>query len=123
MEYFIVINGKSFPARYTLRVALAVADKFGSFKLMMQGGDNERQNIEDRIWLVHELIKDGKLWRETEIGGQSDEVPTEEQLMGMIDFADLGEINAQIFAVINKEQPSIVAEAPRKNADAAQVDK
>lgn len=114
MGLSIEIQGKKWPARYSLRAAMAVEDKFGGVKkALFEAGETAAERVRARIFVLHELLKAGKAWAELEENEKSEEPPTEEQLLDMIASAKSGEIMEQMIRVINDdEQSDFEAEAP-----------
>lgn len=105
MELSITIRGKTWPARYSLRAAMAVEDKYGSVKkaLFEQTTEPASNQIRARIYVLHEVLKAGKVWAELEEGRKAEEPPSEEQLLDMIPAAKEGEIMEQLIRVINDD--------------------
>ena len=122
MDLTITIRGKQWPARYSLRAAMAVEDKFGSVKkALFEQGETSGERIRARIFVLHEILMAGKAWEEMENGVPADVPPTEEQLLDMIAFAKSGTVMEQMIRVINDdEQTDFEAEEPddRKNPQA-----
>lgn len=118
MEYTLTINGREYPARFTVRVAIKAAERrHGSMSAMFRN-ENQAEFFADMIWLSVELIKAGAAIREKETGHLT-EIPTEDEILDTLDQADLLDLQAQMLAVINKDQPTVKAEAaPSKNANA-----
>ena len=114
MDITITIQGKQWPARYSLRAAMAVEDKFGSVKkALFEAGETAGERIRARIFILHELLKAGKAWVELEENETAAEPPTEEQLLDMIASARSGEVMEQMIRVINDDARSdFEAEAP-----------
>lgn len=114
MELYIEIRGKKWPARYSLRAAMAVEDKFGSVKkALFEQGETATEQIRARIFVLHELLKAGKVWRELEEGGTADEPPSEDLLLDIIASAKSGAVMEQMIRVINDdEQADFAAEDP-----------
>lgn len=121
MELSIEIRGKKWPARYSLRAAMAVEDKFGTVKkALFEQSESVSEQIRARIFVLHELLKAGKVWTELEEGGKAEEPPTEEQLLDLIASAKSGAVMEQMIRVINDdERADFEAEDPeRKNTQA-----
>lgn len=107
MELTIKINDKRWPARYSLRAAMDVEEKFGSVKrALFEQGETSEERIRARIFVLHELLKAGKAWAELEEHEKAEEPPTEEQLLDMIPAARSGEIMEQMIRVINDDTQS-----------------
>ena len=105
MNLFITIRGKKWPARYSLRAAMAVEDKFGSVKkALFEQGETASEQTRARIFVLRELLKAGKAWTELEEGEQAAEPPSEEQLLDMIASAKSGEIMEQMIRAINDDE-------------------
>lgn len=118
MEYTLTINGREYPARFTVRVAIKAAERrHGTLSAMFQN-ENEAEFFLDMIWLSVELIKAGATIREKETGRLT-EIPTEDEILDTLDQADLLDLQAQMLAVINKDRPTVNTEDPSsKNANA-----
>lgn len=114
MGLYIEIQGKKWPARYSLRAAMAVEDKFASIKkALFEQGETASEQIRARLFVLRELLKAGKVWQELEEGGTADEPPSEELLLDVIAAARSGEIMEQMIRVINDdEQTDFEAEDP-----------
>lgn len=105
MELTIKINGKQWPARYSLRAAMAVEDKYGSVKkALFEQSETASAQIRARIFVLRELLKAGKAWAELEEGRKAEEPPSEEQLLDMIPSAKEGEIMEQMIRAINDDE-------------------
>ena len=104
MGLYNEIRGKKLPARYSLRAAMAVEDKFGSVKkAMFEQNESASAQTRARVFVLRELLKAGKAWTELEEGEQAAEPPTEEQLLDMITSAKSGELMEQMIRVINDD--------------------
>ena len=101
----ITIGGKGWPARYSLRAAMAVEDQYGGVKkALFEQTETPSAQIRARICVLHELLKAGKAWAELEEGKTAEEPPSEEQLLDMIASAKSGEIMEQMIRVINDDE-------------------
>ena len=118
MEYTITINGREYPARFTLRVAMDAADRRGGSLGKLLGNDNQAEFLEDVCWLAVEMIKAGSAIREKKTGRQTADIPTVDDLLDSVDFADVKDLQLQLLAVINKDKPTVNAEGSRKNTEA-----
>lgn len=118
INYELTINGKTYPARFTVRVAILAAERRGGSLSALFRNQNQAEFFEDMIWLAVELIKAGALLKEKETGEKTENIPNLEELLDTIDQADLLELQAAMLAVINKDKPTVHAEASRKNAEA-----
>ena len=118
MEYTITINGREYPARFTLRVAMDAADRRGGSLGKLLRNDNQAEFLGDVCWLAVEMIKAGAAIREKKTGRQTAEIPTVDELLDSVDFADVMELQSQLLTVINKDEPTVKAEGPGKNTDA-----
>ena len=58
------------------------------------------------------------LLKEKETGEKTEDIPTVDELLDSIDQADLPALQAAMLEVINKDKPTVKAEASRKNAEA-----
>ena len=117
INYELTVNGKTYPARFTVRVAILAAERRGGKLSSIFRNANQAEYFEDMLWLAVELIKAGALLKERETGEKT-EIPTLEDLLDTVDQADLLELQAAMLAVINKDKPTVKAEASRKNAEA-----
>lgn len=118
INYELTVNGKTYPARFTVRVAILAAERRGGKLSSIFRNANQAEYFEDMLWLAVELIKAGALLKERETGEKTEEIPTLEELLDTVDQADLLELQAAMLAVINKDKPTVKAEASRKNAEA-----
>ena len=118
-EYTLTINGKTYPARYTLGTAIRAAERRGGDLSGMFGNKNQAEFISDMAWLAAEMIGAEAARREYETGEKAGELPTEEEILATVDFADLLELQGQMLTVINKDRPTVKAEVDEKNAEAA----
>ena len=122
MGLTITILGRQWPARYSLRAAMAVSDKYGDIrKALFETGESDSERILARIFVLRELLKAGKAWVELEEAGSAAEPPTEEQLLDMIASAKSGAVMEQMIRVINDDEKSdFETEEPddRKNPQA-----
>lgn len=121
MEYTITINGRLFPARFTLRVAIMAAERRGGSLGKLLRNENQAELFEDIPWAAVEMIKAGTAIRERETGIVTTNIPTVDELLDSVDYADLLDLHSQILAVINKDEPTVRAEPSEeqsKNAEA-----
>ena len=118
MEYTLKINGRQYPARFTLRVAIKAAERRGGSLAKLLRNENQAEYLEDVIWLAIEMIKAGAALREKDTGMITTEIPTLDGLLDSIDYADMKDLQMQILEVINKDQPTVQAEARGKNGEA-----
>ena len=116
--FTLTVNGKTYPARFTVRVAILAAERRGGNLTKLFRNDNQAVFFEDMIWLAVELIKAGALLKEKETGEKTTDIPSVDDLLDSVDQADLLELQAAMLAVINKDKPTVKAEASRKNAEA-----
>lgn len=102
---YIKIGEKKWPARYSLRAAMEVEDKYGGVKkALFEQTETPSAQIRARVCVLHELLKAGKAWAELEEGKTAEEPPSEEQLLDMIASAKSGEIMEQMILVINDDE-------------------
>ena len=118
MDYKLTINGREYPARFTLRVAVMAAERRGGNLSRLLRNENQAEFLEDVCWLAVEMIKAGAALRERETGMLTQEIPTVDGLLDSVDFADVMELQAQLLTVINKDKPTVRAEAGGKNVEA-----
>lgn len=118
MDYTIKLNGREYPARFTIRTAIKAAERRGGSLSKLMRNENQAELLEDLLWLAVEMIKAGAAIREKEDGIVTKDIPSVEALMDSVDFADLPNLQAQILTVINKDKPTVRAEAQGKNAEA-----
>lgn len=116
-KYSLTINGRTYPARFLTRVAVKAAERRGSINAMMSS-QNEAELFEDTLWLASELIKAGARKLEKDEGIKTPEIPTADDLLDAVDFADLLEIRCEVLRVMNNEEPTVRAEGDPKNTDA-----
>lgn len=114
----ITINGKQYPARFTLRTAILAAERRGGSLSKMLRNENQAEFLEDVPWLAIEMIKAGAALREKETGVLTQDIPTLDGLLDSVDYADLLDLQKQILDVINKDQPTVTAEGTGKNTEA-----
>lgn len=121
MEYTIKINGRQLPARFTLRVAILAAERRGGNIVKLLANENQAELIADLPWLAVEMVKAGAALRERETGIVTTNIPTVDELLDTVDYDDLLDLQAQILAVIKKDQPTVQVEPSAeksKNAEA-----
>lgn len=119
MDYTIKLNGREYPARFTIRTAIKAAERRGCSLSKLMRNENQAEFLEDVLWLAIELIKAGAAIREREDGIVTKDIPTLDELLDSVDFADVRDLQVQILTVINKDKPTVTAEGDRKNAEAA----
>lgn len=119
MDYTIKLNGREYPARFTVRTAIKAVERRGGSLSNLLRNENQAEFLEDVLWLAIELIKAGAEIREREDGIVTKDIPTLDDLMDSVDFADVMDLQMQILTVINKDKPTVKAEGDRKNAEAA----
>ena len=117
-KFELTINGKTYPARFTVRVAILAAERRGGSLSAMFRNQNQAEFFRDMIWLAVELVKAGAILKEKESGEKTENLPVMEDLLDTIDQADLPELQAAMLVVINKDKPTVKAEASGKNAEA-----
>lgn len=119
MDYTLTIHGKTYPARFTVRTAMLAAERRGGSLSKLFSNENQVELFGDMIWLAVELIKAGAKLRELEHGEKTEGIPTVDELLDTVDHADLLSLQAAMLAVINKDEPTVEAEAKSsKNAEA-----
>ena len=118
INYELTINGKTYPARFTVRVAILAAERRGGSLSALFRNPNQAESYEDIVWLAVEMVKAGALLKEKETGEKTEEIPNAEELLDTMDHADLLELQAAMLTVINKDKPTVKAEPSRKNAEA-----
>ena len=121
MEYTIKINGRQLPARFTLRVAILAAERRGGNIVKLLANEDQAELIADLPWLAVEMVKAGAALRERETGIVTTNIPTVDELLDTVDYDDLLDLQAQILAVIKKDQPTVQVEPSAeksKNAEA-----
>lgn len=117
MEFKLTIAGKSYPARHTLRTSLLASQRRGSLEAML-GNKNRAEFLEDMAWLAAEQIKAAEKYRAILSGEEAQPTPGAEEILDTLDYADLLDLQMQMLTVINKDEPSVNAEARGKNAEA-----
>lgn len=118
MEYKLTINGKEYPARHVLRTAFLAAERRGSLGAMLSN-KNQAEFLEDLAWLAAEQMKAGAKYQAILAGSDTvQETPSAEYILDTLDFADLENLQVEMLAVINKDEPSVQAEGNGKNAEA-----
>ncbi|MBR3240680.1 MAG: hypothetical protein IKO68_11095 [Oscillospiraceae bacterium] len=118
MQYTLKINGKAYPARFTVRVAIRAAERRGGTISAMFGNKNQAEFTEDMTWLASEMIRAGALLEEREGGKTLENLPTMEELMDSVDFTDMKKLELDMLGIINNDKPSLRAEGDEKNAEA-----
>lgn len=118
MEYTLKINGRTYPARFTVRVSINAAERRGGSLSKLFRNENQAEFFGDMVWLAVELIKAGAALKKAETGEETANIPTVDELLDTVDHADLLELQAQMLAVINKDKPTVKAEGTGKNTDA-----
>ena len=117
MEYHLTINGKSYPARHTLRTSFLAAERRGGLEQLLRN-KNQAEFLADMAWLAAEQIKAAEKYRAILSGEEAQPTPDAEEILDTMDYADLLKLQSEMLAVINKEEPSVQAEAQGKNAEA-----
>ena len=113
----IKINGKTYPARFTARVAVKAAERRGSLNKMLKN-NVEAEIYEDILWLAAELIRAGAKKLEKDEGIKTEGIPTLDDLLDTLDFSDMMAIQAEVMRVLSEEKPTVKAEGDPKNAEA-----
>ena len=116
-RFSITINGKTYPARFTARVAVKSAERRGSLNKMLKN-NVEAEIYEDILWLAAELIRAGAKKLEKDEGIKTEGIPTLDDLLDTMDFADMMAIQAEVMRVLSEEKPTVKAEGDPKNAEA-----
>lgn len=120
MIHTIELFGKKYPARYSLRAAITVGDKFGSVRsALLSGEENQGEDLRRRSFVLMEMLKAGKVWAEREEGESSPELPTEEELFDRTSFRDWQNLLLIMLKIINEDdQTDFEAETTGKNVEA-----
>ena len=118
MEYTITLQGKQYPARFVLRTALLSAERRGGSIVKMLSNQNQAELLADIPWLTVEMIKAGAAIREHETGVVTREIPAVDEILDSVDYADLPDLQRQIFEVITRDKPTVKAEGDPKNTKA-----
>lgn len=116
-RFSITINGKTYPARFTARVAVKAAERRGSLNKMLKN-NVEAEIYEDILWLAAELIRAGTKKLEKDEGIKTEWIPTLDDLLDTLDFSDMMAIQAEVLRVLSEEKPTVKAEGDPKNAEA-----
>lgn len=122
MQYTLKINGKVYPARFTVRVAVRAAERRGGSLSAMFRNKNQAEFTEDMIWLTSEMIRAGAMLNEKESGEKTDNIPTTEELMDSVNFSDMKNLELDMLALINDDKPTVRTEGDEKNAGATPED-
>lgn len=117
MEFTLNINGKSWPARHTLRVAIQVHKRSGGLGELIQDQDKERA-MENMAWLASEQIRAGEKYNAILEGREPQATPSAEEILDTLDYADLPVLLNRMLEIANKDEPTVNAEAGGKNAEA-----
>ena len=118
MEHTLTINGKSYPARHTLRTSFLAAERRGGLDQLLRN-KNQAEFLEDMAWLAAEQMRAAAKYQAVLNGSDAvAETPTAEYILDVLDYADLPTLQHEMLAVINNEEPSVQAEAQGKNAEA-----
>lgn len=118
MTYTIKLKGREYPARFVLRTALLAAERRGGSIAKMLSSQNQAELLADVPWVIVEMIKAGAAIREKECGIITKEIPTEDEILDGVDYADLPDLQRQIYEVITGDKPTVRAEASGKNTEA-----
>lgn len=118
MDYTIKLLEREYPARFTVGAAIKAVERRGGSLSKLMRNENQAEFLEDVLWLAIELIKAGAAIREKEDGILTKDIPTLDDLMDAVDFADILDLQDQILTVINKDKPTVKAEGDRKNTEA-----
>lgn len=114
---YLTIRDRQYPACFSLRVAMDVADKFGSVEALFEQGKSTKEAIEQKVWLIEQMLLAGQSLAALE-GKQTETPPAAEELMASIGIADMG---VMINSVITASQKVTVELQPDpKNAAATQ---
>lgn len=119
MDFYLTINGKKYPARHTLRTSFLAAERRGSLTEMLRGGRKDQAAfLSDMAWLAAEQLRSSARHKAELEGTEVEETLTAEQIMDLVDYADLVALQGEMLAAINKDEPTVKAEASGKNAEA-----
>lgn len=110
----IEINGRVYPVRFSVRVAIECAKEKGDVQELLFGTGDAARNMENSCYLLHKMLLAGKAWCEQE--GEAIEcppIPSMEQLPDLITFGWLARNRARLAEIVMDEQDAeIGAEAP-----------
>lgn len=122
MDFKLTINGKSYPARHTLRTSILAAERRGGLEQMLRN-KNQAEFLEDLAWLAAEQMKAAAKYQAILNGSDTmQETPSAELILDTMDYADILALQKEMLDVINKEEPTVQAEAQGKNAEATSDD-
>ena len=116
----IALKGKMWPARYSLRAAITIGERFGSVKrALFDENVDQGEQLRRRLAVLLEMLKAGKVWAEQENGESLPELPTEDELLDGITFREAADLTEAMLEVINEDDKGdFEAEGKGKNAEA-----
>lgn len=116
------IGGREFPALYSLRVAMYVAERYGSAgKALFDETLPAAQLLEQRLDVMRELIVAGAVFQRLEEGTEPGPMPTAEELMDLISARGMEELVLEMMECITEEDRADFEARARdegKNAEA-----
>lgn len=109
----IEINGRVYPVRFSVRAAITCAKERGSIDKLLFGAGDEAANMDNSVYVLHQMLLAGKAWCEQEGEAiESPAVPTLEQLQDLISFGWLARNRARLGEIVLDEQETEIGAEP-----------
>jgi hypothetical protein len=120
MIRYLTIAGQKLPARFSLRAAINVTERYGSAaQALFDDSADTAELLRRRCHVLSEMLQAGSVAAAIETGCQQAAPPSEEELLDLISMAAWNELFPAMLQVINEDDRSdFGAEATGKNAEA-----
>lgn len=116
----VTLHGVTYPAAFTLRVAMRIAEKYGSVDAVLERDLPPAAAIERKAFGLAEMLKAGEKLAAAE-GRDTPAPPDMDGILDGFDATDAGEINRAILNVISiGSKTTVETEPDSKNAAATQ---
>jgi hypothetical protein len=121
----ISIDGRAYPARYSLWAAINIADRYGTVsKALFDEEIGRGERIRRCLDVMTELLLAGAQWSAAEEGKSVADLPDLEQLQDLITGRELEELTLQMMEAITEEDRTDFearTDTDEGNAEATQV--
>ena len=110
----IEINGRDYPVRFSVRAAITCAREKGSVDKLLFGTGDAAENMENSMFVLHQMLLAGKAWCEQEGEAiECPEIPPLERLPDLLSFGWMARNRTRLAEIVMDEQSAeIGAEAP-----------
>lgn len=117
----VTLMGATYPAAFSLRVAMEVAERYGSIDAVLERDLPPSAAIERKAWCMAQMLQAGRKAAKGK-GEESPEPPSSDAILDGLDIHEADELNRAIVDVITADSEATVnLEEDPKNAEATQT--